>query len=143
MSGAELLQPVAAMMLLTFVVWVYLYVRRLGYVAAEKLPADQFASPELLNAALPEAVNRPSNNLKNLFELPVLFYALCGLLLVAGQVDSTYLLLAWSFVGLRSLHSLIHCTVNIVPLRFTVYVLASLALWIMVGRFALGALASA
>lgn len=135
MEGQAILQPVAAMMSLTFVVWLYLYVRRLGYVAINKIPADQFASPELINGRLPEPVNRPSNNFKNLFELPVLFYALAALLLASGQVDATYLNLAWGFVALRILHSLIHCTVNIVPIRFAVYLLSSLVLWTMVARF--------
>ncbi len=63
---------------------------------------------------LPASVNHASNNLKNLFELPVVFYALCAVLLVSQSVDAVYLYCAWAFVGLRVLHSLIHCTVNIV-----------------------------
>ena len=135
MAAQALLQPVAALMLLTLLVWIYFYVRRLGYVAAHKIPADQFTSPEKLNAALPEPINRPSNNLKNLFELPVLFYALCAMLVVSGTSSNTDLALAWAFVGLRALHSLIHCTINVVPLRFAAYLLSSLVLWAMVLRF--------
>jgi hypothetical protein len=86
---------------------------------------------------LPDAVNLPSNNLKNLFEMPVLFYALCMALYALGRADDEYLMLAWVYVGLRAAHSVVHCTVNIVNLRFAAYFLSSLVLVFMLLRFAL------
>ena len=133
----SILQPVAALMLLTFLVWLSMLTRRLRYLVANRIHPQRVATLEQLNALLPEQVNRPSNNLKNLFELPVLFYAACLALFALRQVDTSYLVLAWSFVALRAAHSAIQCSVNIVRLRFAAYLLSSAVLWIMLARFAL------
>lgn len=135
--STSILQPVAALMLLTFVVWLLMLTRRLHYLVANRIHPQRVASLEQVNALLPENVNRPSNNLKNLFELPVLFYVACLALLALQRVDATYLVLAWSFVALRVVHSAIQCSVNIVRLRFVAYLLSSAVLWLMIARFAL------
>jgi hypothetical protein len=57
-----------------------------------------------------------------------------------AKVDETYLIAAWVFVGFRILHSAVHCTINIVMLRFWLYCISSLALWFMVVRAAWSAL---
>jgi hypothetical protein len=85
----------------------------------------------------PAAVSNPSDNLKNLFEIPILFYALTFYLFVTAQVDAVYLGAAWLFVAFRALHSAVHCTFNRVMLRFYLYLLASLAVWFMFARAAL------
>ena len=133
--STEMLQPVAALMLLTFVVWVWMYAVRFRYLLANRVPAHAVRTPELMAAATPESVSRPSNNFKNLFELPVLFYVLALALLYLDQVDSRYVGLAWAYVGFRVVHSAVQCTINHVPLRFAAYALSSVALWIMVLRF--------
>lgn len=133
----SILQPVAALMLLTFLVWLAMLTRRLRYLVAKRIHPQRVATLEQLNALLPERVNRPSNNLKNLFELPVLFYVACVALFALRQVDTADLILAWSFVALRAIHSAIQCSLNIVHLRFVAYVLSSTVLWLMIGRFAL------
>jgi hypothetical protein len=135
-----ILQPVAALILLTMVVWITMVVRRVGYMIANRIHAQRVATLEQVNSILPEHINRPSNNFKNLFELPVLFYVICLALLATGKVDSVYLVLAWLFVALRAVHSAIQCSVNIVRLRFVAYALSSLVLWIFVLRFALAVL---
>lgn len=132
----SIFEPMSTLMLLTFVVWVFMYIKRFSYIIPNKIPAQDLASPEQLNAALPESINRPSNNLKNLFELPVIFYTLCIALHLTGAVDGASLYMAWAFVMLRALHSAIQCTVNIVLLRFAAYALSSLVLLVMVMRFA-------
>ncbi|MFZ5723080.1 MAG: MAPEG family protein [Pseudomonadota bacterium] len=134
-------QPFAALLLLTLAVWVYLYIRRLSYMYAHRIDPQRFTTPDKVSAALAEAVQYPAYNLRNLSELPILFYALCLALFVLNRVDATYLELAWAFVGFRALHSAVHCTFNRVKLRFTFYLLASIALWIMTVRFALSVFA--
>ncbi|MBC7170913.1 MAG: MAPEG family protein [Polyangiaceae bacterium] len=89
-----------------------------------------------MTAVIPEAVEYPAYNLRNLTEVPVLFYATCLGLFALDRVDAAHLGLAWAFVGFRVLHSLVHCTMNNVMTRFTLYVLSSIALWAMVVRFA-------
>ena len=72
---ANILNPLVAMMVLTFVVWVFMYARRLGYMVRHGIDAQEVNTPQKMALRLPESVEAPSNNLKNLFELPVLFYA--------------------------------------------------------------------
>jgi hypothetical protein len=124
------------MMLLTFAVWVFMYVRRLSCVLGNKIDPQSIATPELMNSMLPASINNSSNNLKNLFELPVMFYALCAFLLIIQKVDPVFLNSAWIFFGCRAIHSVIHCTGNVVQFRFMAYFLASIALWFMVARLA-------
>ena len=137
MNQQLIFQPVACLFLLTGLVWAFMYVRRLAFLAKSGVDPQSIATPELLNAAIPAGTNNPSNNLKNLFELPVVFYALCIVLYLSSKVDAPVLYAAWAYVGLRSLHSLIHSTVNVVKYRFPAYFLSSLVLWFMVGRYAM------
>ena len=78
--------------------------------------------------------------LPSLLELPVIFYALCLYLYVTGWVDSVHVASAWLFVALRAVHSVIHCTVNVVMLRFLSYFAAGIVLWFMLARVLLRAL---
>ena len=137
MSADLILQPVIGMMLLTAVVWIVLFLRRIPAMQASGLPTQTWTTPDKTVELLTESVNNPANNFKNLFELPVVFYALCLVLFVTNSVDVLHVAAAWTFVGFRALHSLIHCTVNIVMARFLCYLAASLALWLMVARAAI------
>jgi hypothetical protein len=137
MPGAEILKPFFGMMLLTLAVWLYMYVRRLRYIFSEGVDAQAISTPERLARRIPEEINNASNNLKNLFELPVLFYAVCLYLLVSGTANSTDVGLAWAFLCFRIVHSAIQCMLNRVHLRSGAYLLASLALWALVLRNAL------
>ena len=140
MNQQTIIEPVIYMILLTGVVWAFMYARRLPFILINKIDPQSIATPELLNAKLPEKINNSANNLKNLFELPVVFYVICAFLLLSQRVDAVFLYSAWAYVGLRTVHSLIHCTINMVNFRFTAYFLSSLVLWFMVVRFALVAL---
>lgn len=120
------------MMLLTFIVWVYMYYRRITWIIQNDIASDKLKTPEAIDRIIPESVNRPANNFKNLFELPVLFYAVCIYLLIFQQVDLLDIYCAYGFLSLRIIHSVIHCTVNVVIWRFTAYILSSVCLWIMI-----------
>jgi hypothetical protein len=136
MQNTEIFNPFIGMLLLTFVVWFFMYVRRIAFMKKNNIAAQRLTTPERGAKIIPEEVSYPSNNLKNLFELPVIFYALCLYLYATGQVDDIYLVAAWVFFGMRVVHSLIQCTVNIVMLRFIVYACSSIALWFMLLRVA-------
>ena len=138
-ESQAILAPFLAMMLLTALVWVYMYSRRLGYIKANRIRPQDLATPEMAAKLLPEAVTLPANNVRNLLELPVVFYALCLYLYVTGSVDGVHVVSAWMFVALRAVHSAVHCTVNIVVLRFASYFAAALVLWIMLARVLLRA----
>jgi len=138
--STELALPMLAVMILTLVVWIVMFVQRLGYATANKIDAQEMKTPAMIQALLPDDVSRASHNLKNLFEMPILFYAICLALTVFGQVDSVHVYCAWAFVLFRVLHSAIACSYNAVMHRFITYLIASLALWVMVVRALLAAL---
>lgn len=134
MLASSIAGPFLSMMALTFVVWIVMYQRRLRYIVKHDVDPENLSSPERAAAILPDDVAAPANNLRNLFELPALFYALCLYLYLSSSVDAGHVIAAWLFVAFRILHSYVHCTSNRVMLRFQLYVAASLALWFMLAR---------
>jgi hypothetical protein len=139
MNQTAIFAPFLTTMLLTLIVWFYMYSKRIPLIQESKVDPNTLTAAELARIS-PPAVSNPSDNLKNLFELPTLFYGLALYLFVTGRVDQTYLIAAWVFAGFRILHSAVHCTVNIVTLRFWLYCISALALWFMLLRAAWGAL---
>ena len=137
MAQTAIFGPFFATMLLTLLVWVYMYIRRIRFITMNNIDPKDLAVPGALAQLSPAEVSNPSDNLKNLFEIPVLFYALALYLFVTGQVDVTYVSAAWIFVAFRALHSVVHCTLNLVMLRFYLYLIATLAVWFMLVRTAL------
>lgn len=133
MNQAAIFAPFLMMMLLTLIVWIYMYSRRIPLIQRSKIDPNSLTAAELARIS-PPAVSNPSDNLKNLFELPTLFYGIALYLYVTKQVDEAYLVAAWLFASFRVLHSAVHCTVNIVLLRFWLYCLSALALWFMIIR---------
>jgi hypothetical protein len=90
MDQAMIFGAFFATIFLTFVVWVYMYIRRISFITVSKLSPKDLAVPGELARLSPPAVANPSDNLKNLFEIPVLFYALVLLLFATKRVDATY-----------------------------------------------------
>ena len=141
MNQAAIFQPFLATMMLTLVVWVYMYARRLSFIFASGLDPKQMTPLELARLS-PSQVSTPSDNLKNLFELPTVFYAVVLYVYVTHQVDAAFVGAAWGFFLFRALHSVVHCTFNFIPLRFVLYVISAGAVWFMVIRAAMAALVS-
>jgi hypothetical protein len=139
MNQSAIFAPFLATMLLTLIVWFYMYFKRIPLIQKSKINPNDLTPAELARISPPSVAN-PSDNLKNLFELPALFYGLVLYLFVTNKVDETFLIAAWIFAGFRVLHSAVHCTVNIVILRFWLYCISALALWFMVARAAVSAL---
>ena len=125
------------MFLLTISVWVHMYVKRIGLIRAPGLNADDVTHQKLAEISPPDVANA-SDNLKNLFEVPTVFYVFVIYLFATSQVDVLYLAGCWGFAGLRVVHSLVHCTFNKVMLRFLVYVISTGVLWAMILRAILG-----
>jgi len=137
MDQIAIFQPFLATMILTMIVWVYMYARRLPFIFSNGLEPKQMTPLELARLSPPQ-VSNPSDNLKNLFELPTVFYAVVLYLFVTNQVDALYVGTAWGFFLFRALHSAVHCTFNFIPLRFVLYVISAGALWFMVARAVIG-----
>ncbi len=97
----------------------------------------------LNSGAWPDDVRKLGNNFTNQFELPTIWYAVCGLLLVTAKVDWICVGLSWGFLVARVLHSIVHTGSNSVPLRMRVF-LASFACvfamwaWFAVRLFVIG-----
>ena len=89
---------------------------------AETLPASAILQPVMA------LVLWKADNYNHLLEQPTLFYAVTLTLTVLGAADGTSVTLAWAYVGLRVVHSLVQATVNIILLRFAVFALASVVL---------------
>jgi hypothetical protein len=127
-----ILMPLLCMVLLTFLVWVFMYITRLHEMNSKGIHPQKLATRAEAAAVLTQSA-APADNLKNLFEMPVLFYVVTLLSLVLLIQDETLVWMAWLFTGLRALHSIIHCTYNRTMHRFIVYFSSSLvllAMWI-------------
>ncbi len=142
MNQTVIFQPFIETMILTMVVWIYMDGRRLPFIFSSGLDPRKRTPLELARVSPPQ-VSTPSDNLKNLLELPTVFYAIVLYVYVTQQVDETHVWAAWGFFLFRLLHSIVHCTFNFIPLRFVLYVVSAGALWFMVLRAAMAAFASA
>lgn len=134
MPDYRILHPVFVLAL-----WTMLVLSRIAYVRikagfkGEITPAD-FRSGE--SSRVPEHVSIPNRNYMNLLELPVLFYVACLILYVTHTHSPALLMLAWFYVALRIVHSLIHLGYNNVMHRLAAFALSNLILlviWIMTG----------
>lgn len=134
--SSSILQPMMAMVGLTGAVWSLLYIRRIRFLKSHDIDPQQISIPsektQIFNDYDGGAYAQlPANNLANLFEMPVLFYALCIAAYQLNMASGILFTLAWTYVGLRTVHSVIHCTYNKVMHRFTAYFLSCLVLWAM------------
>ena len=130
-----LLVPLLALVFLTFLVWVYMYVTRLSEIKRKSIDPQTLDTRAQGQALLTDSPAQ-ADNLKNLFELPVLFYVAVLLALVLMIQDKFLVQLAWGYVALRYVHSLVHCTYNRVMHRFTAYVASCLVLMLIWARLA-------
>ncbi|MCH9696097.1 MAG: MAPEG family protein [Gammaproteobacteria bacterium] len=141
MNADAIFLPMLGLMTLTAVVWFHMYAVRIPAMKRARIDVQTYTTPQKVIEHLPVEASYPANNLKNLLELPVLFYGLCLYLYVTGSVDSFYVFAAWAFLMLRVLHSIVHCTRNIVIVRFYLYASGAVVLWCMLGRALFSAIA--
>jgi len=130
----DILLPCAAMVLVTALVWIKLYVDRLAELGELKVDPQSIRNSTVAAGVLKRVES--SDNFKNLFEVPVLFYALCACLAASDQVTPFFVVAAWVFVALRALHSFIHVTYNQVMHRFYSYAAGTVLVFVMWGVFA-------
>lgn len=119
--------PVLAQVGLTLVTLLVLYARRVPAMVAAK-PTNEVMQDRQSLQALPAPARFAAENYNHQFEAPVLFYVMCIGAMVAGLVSEAALLLAWTYVGLRVLHTAIHVTYNRVLHRFSVFLVSSIVL---------------
>ncbi len=138
MTNDQILFPVFTLTTLTAVIWVLMYIRRIAEVSRLGIDPQTLATNGTTSARLKNVT--AADNFSNLLETPVLFYVICGLLIATHRVTETQLVLAWIFVLLRVLHSVIHVTYNRVVHRWLVYVISTICLFLMWGVFVVSTL---
>jgi hypothetical protein len=119
--------PVLALIAWTFVMWVWMYATRIPAINAAKIDMAELSRTGA-PLVMPPEVARVADNYNHLHEQPTIFYALALAAQLVGATDGVSLGLAWGYVALRVVHSLIQATVNVIPLRFAVFSLASVVL---------------
>jgi hypothetical protein len=118
--------PMGALACLTFLALVLIPIRRFGAGRAGRVRSSDFKFGE--SAQVPGDVSIPNRNYMNLLELPVLFYVACFMYDLTSRVDDDVLAMAWAYVGLRAIHSIIHLTYNNVMHRVIPFALSNVLL---------------
>ena len=125
---AAILKPVVALMAWTMVMWAWMYITRIPAMSKAGISADDAAQTGALDKALPADVQSKAHNYNHLHEQPTVFYAVAIVLAITGQGDGLNALLAWIYVGLRVIHSLVQATANKVMVRFVLFAISSVVL---------------
>jgi len=128
MNSNQIFWPVLVQMLITIFGFLLLGIRK---TRALKTGAVDQEKAALDNDAWPDYVVVVSNNIRNQFQVPVLFYVLCFLFHTLGAVNALIIFLAWAFVISRVIHAYIHMSSNYVPARFTVFTIGFLIIIVM------------
>jgi len=127
-----MLIPLLAMVALTYGVLVHTFVGRMRAVRAGAVRLSYF---RVMQGEAPDAVLAGTRHFANLFEMPVLFYAVAVLVLALDIETPALIALAWTFVALRVIHTFIHLTYNNVRHRLAAFAAGNicvLAMWILV-----------
>ena len=131
MTQATIFQPIVALIVWTWVMWLWMYATRLPAIAkAPTLDTKTWVggTARQLDDALPPRVQWVAHNYNHLFEQPVLFYALALTIAFLGHGHGVNTKIAWAYVGIRVIHSLFQALVNRVVVRFVLFLLGSLCL---------------
>lgn len=131
-----MLQPVLTLILWTIVLFVWLYAKRIPAMQAAKVNPDDYKLKGGANL-LPTEARAVADNYNHLHEAPTIFYALALLIQVGGISNPTFVALAWAYVVLRIVHSLIQANAGKVIHRFSVFAISQIVLAIMAVHAAL------
>src|SRR5258705_13914189 len=134
---SPILAPLVALVLWSFVMWAWLYATRIPALMRSGIVYDPYQPNAAFHAQLPGEVRWKADNYNNLMEQPTLFYAVVLALALLGQGEGLNNILAWLYVALRIIHSLVHAIVNVVMIRFAIFMAASMVLFVMSVRAAI------
>ncbi|MFI5306107.1 MAG: MAPEG family protein [Polyangiales bacterium] len=127
-SSTPIIAPVVALAVWTHVMWAWMYVTRVPAIRSSKMVLDPTAPRGEQMASLPAKVRWKADNYNHLMEQPTVFYAVALALAVLGQGAGTNATLAWVYVALRVVHSVLQATVNKIEIRFALFAVSSLVL---------------
>lgn len=127
---SEILKPVVVLAAWTLVMLLWLIAARMPAVRRAGLDVSKMTGgrPHGLEGIVPDRANWPAHNYMHLMEQPTLFYAVALVIALTGTGDGINALLAWAYVGLRVLHSIVQATFNRIAVRFVLFGLSTLAL---------------
>ena len=126
--------PVLTLVAWTLVMWVWMYATRIPAMKAAGIDPQDAAYPGTWAHRLRPGVRSVADNYNHLHEQPTIFYAVMFFAALTGGGDATSLRLAWAYVLLRVVHSLVQATINRVIVRFSIFALATLALAMITAR---------
>ncbi len=124
----EILLPVVALVVWSQVMWFWLYATRIPAIRQLRMRMDPDAPQGQQMSTLPPSVRWKADNYNHLMEQPTVFYALAISLALLGEGTGTNVLVAWGYVLLRVVHSLIQATSNNIIRRFAVFALSNIPL---------------
>ena len=122
--------PCFAKLILTFVIAIRMLIVRVAAIKSKQVEMKHFKTYDY-GPTPPSIMTQAGRNFSNLFEVPTLFYMVCGFALMTNQVDMMMLVLAWLYVVLRCIHSFIHVTQNKISPRMMIYSISWVVLLIM------------
>ena len=130
MHPSPLLAPIVALVAWSLVMYIWMYAARLTAMkrAGISLKGRRGTRGGALEGVIPDEANWKAHNYAHLMEQPTIFYAIVIALILMDFDQQINVYLAWAYVGLRIVHSLIQATVNVVAYRFLVFTLSSLCL---------------
>jgi len=130
-----LLIPLLAQVALTFIVMLIMYRKRVAEMQLKRIHPQRVKTRSITHGVLVDSESA-ANNYLNLFESPVLFYVAILLTLILMVQDTILVILVWTYVTSRYIHSFIHVTYNRVMHRFSVFIFSSFvlfAIWVRLG----------
>ncbi len=128
-----MLTPVLALVVWTLIVWIWMYALRLPAMQAAKIDPQEALHPGSLSG-LPTSARVVADNYNHLHEAPTLFYALALYSHLAGTGDGLNIALAWGYVALRVVHSLVQIIIRNVTMRFAVFASSTIVLIVLAVR---------
>ncbi|KAL2063224.1 hypothetical protein VTL71DRAFT_5028 [Oculimacula yallundae] len=136
LSGTQLLKPLVALAGWTFVQETWMYATRIPAIYKYNVSFDEEKVKEDKHTKIPVKVHRMADNYNNLHEQPQVFYAIAIVLTLLGDNNDYTYRLAWSYTGMRIIHSLFHNLVNEPNGRFTLFTTSSVMLLGLTARAA-------
>ena len=127
----DIIAPMMILVAWTMVMWAWMYATRIPAIAAAKMELDPNAPRGSQLQQLPAKVRWKADNYNHLMEQPTIFYALVLGLAVLGEGDGINLYMAWAYVVVRIVHSLVQALVNNIMLRFGLFALSNIPLLVL------------
>ena len=126
------LAPVLVLVIWSLLIWILLYLRRIPAMSKAGIEPDEAKFPNTYNDRMPAKARGAADNYNHLMEQPTIFYALMFYAAFAGETHLWVHWLAWGYVVIRILHSLVQSSAGPVMPRFALFALSTLCLFGMV-----------